>query len=157
MRITKRQLQTIIREELSRTMTHQAAQRGRPQLHESFKSISIAAVTGIRESAVDKLLPVFSTKKPVTPEEAIAIAKDVIKVDYEGNVNQLISDFRGAIARADSVAPALSPFVPEGRTLALKPVRAVISAIENASGKNLSDVFSAVKAMSKRLTGSEGT
>lgn len=156
MRITKGQLQTIIREELIRTMAQQTSQKGQSQIHESIKSMTIGVATGIRESAIEKLLPVFSAKKPVTPEEATAIARDVIKVDYEGNVNKLISDFRGAIARADAIAPVIAKLVPEGKTLALKPVSAVIKAIEKASGKDLSDIFTAVKAMSKRLTGSEG-
>ena len=155
MRITKRQLQTIIREELTRTMTHSHVQKRRPQLHESIKAKTISIASGIRASAIDRFMPVFSGKA-VTSEEAIAIANDVIKIDYDGDVSRLISDFRRAIRRGDNIAPVLAPLIPKDRSLALKPVSAVISAVETVSGENLNDIFIAVKAMAKRLTGSEG-
>jgi hypothetical protein len=156
MRITQRRLQTIIREELTRTMAHPHIQKSRPQLHESFKAGLIAAASGIPASAIDRFMPVFSGKV-VTSEEAIAIANDVIKIDYDGDVDRLISDFRSAIKRGDNVAPVLRPLIPKGRSLALRPVKAVISAVETASRQELDDIFTAVKAMAKRLTGSEGT
>lgn len=156
MRITKRQLQTIIREELTRTMTHSHVQKRRPQLHESIKAQTISIASGIRASAIDKFMPLFSGRT-VSSKEAADIANDVIATDYDGDVRQLISDFRKAIRRGETITPVLARLIPRGaRPLHLTPVKAVISAVETVSGENLNDIFIAVKAMAKRLTGSEG-
>jgi hypothetical protein len=127
-------------------------------LHESIKAGLIGAASGIPGSAIDRFMPLFSGKKTVTPEEAVAIANEVIDVDYDGDVARLISDFRRAIRRGDAIVPVLAKLIPEDntRSLALGPLKAVIGAVSSASGQNLDDIFTAVKAMAKRLTGSEG-
>lgn len=161
MRITQRQLQAIIREELIRTMTHSHVQKRRPQLHESFKAVAIGAASGLPASAIDRFMPLFAGKVDATSEEAVAITQAVIDVDYNGDVARLISDFRRAIRRGDAIVPVLAPLIPKDKQdkpkrLMLGPLKAVISAVEARSGQNLDDIFTAVKAMAKRLTGSEG-
>lgn len=127
----------------------------RKQLNESFKSAAISLATGINSDAIERLMPLFS-KEPTTPEVAVEIAKKVVSIDYGGDANSLIKDVRGALRRADAVAPVLAKFVIEGYTLRLTPVTAAIRAIESATGQNLSDILTGIKAMSKRLTGKEG-
>lgn len=147
MRITSTQLRQIVKEELMHSM------KTRSSLNESFKAVTIGAATGINSDAIESMLPLFAKGKVATDQEAVAIANKIVREDYEGDVEQLIKDFKGAIGRADIVKDAIKPFVREGGNLNIGPVKKVIEAISSAAGRDLSGFLSAIIKIATEITG----